>query len=319
VVTPITPTTGIDSLDKALSAIDTLGIGNFDGQGSIAPEKAEIQAEVVGTATLKENLWFVRQQREVLKTRAGDMLEGKLMFGATPISKDQPTAVESFAVSPSVYDEESTSLNTTMNTSLNSTRMDTSVRRSPHVTARGSDACATMAMPTTRSEGKYEPPPTLSPREQVAPVTKTISYPGEARTDFAKRVSETAKSTGLQRVVGLHVPLATGLRVKPVDGTLAHSQGGAGFVTKVNSDLDACFVKWDMTEEECGWYRCGAYGNYTLRLLPPDEEKPSQVMDMMTTGGNATKDIENRNMDYREKNGMYADNLVVSLFDMFGM
>lgn len=57
------------SLDKALSAIDTLGIGNFDGQGSIAPEKAEIQAEVVGTATLKENLWFVRQQREVLKTR----------------------------------------------------------------------------------------------------------------------------------------------------------------------------------------------------------------------------------------------------------
>ena len=113
---------------------------------------------------------------------------------------------------------------------------------------------------------------------------------------------------------------------------LSHSKGGAGFITKINSDLDACFVKWDLTEEECGWYRCGAYGlvcynlwsqfviticvftsfvcacllpldsaacvpwrwsrsssclvwlhrcvfgrNYTLRLLPPGEEKPFQV------------------------------------------
>lgn len=41
---------------------------------------------------------------------------------------------------------------------------------------------------------------------------------------------------------------------------LAHSKGGAGFITKINGDLDACFVKWDLMEEECGWYRCGAYG-----------------------------------------------------------
>ena len=100
---------------------------------------------------------------------------------------------------------------------------------------------------------------------------------------------------------------------------LAHSKGGAGFITKVNSDLDACFVKWDLTEEECGWYRCGAYGHYTLHLLPPSEEKPFQVTDMMTTGGNSKTDIENRNMDYRDKNGLNADNVIVSLFDMFGM
>ena len=100
---------------------------------------------------------------------------------------------------------------------------------------------------------------------------------------------------------------------------LAHSKGGAGFITKINSDLDACFVKWDLTEEECGWYRCGAYGHYTLLLLPPSEEKPFQVTDMMTTGGNSRKDIENRNMDYREKHGLNADNIFVSLSDMLGL
>jgi hypothetical protein len=44
------------------------------------------------------------------------------------------------------------------------------------------------------------------------------------------------------------------------ESALAHSKGGAGFITKINSDLDACFVKWDLVDEECGWYRCGAYG-----------------------------------------------------------
>jgi len=57
------------SLDKALAAVDTLGIGNFDGQGNSAPEKIEIKAEVVGTATLRENLWRVKQQREALRLR----------------------------------------------------------------------------------------------------------------------------------------------------------------------------------------------------------------------------------------------------------
>jgi hypothetical protein len=57
----------------------------------------------------------------------------------------------------------------------------------------------------------------------------------------------------------------------------------------------------------------------TLLLLPPSEEKPFQVTDMMTTGGNSRKDIENRNMDYREKHGLNADNIFVSLSDMLGL
>jgi hypothetical protein len=46
-----------------------MNINNFDSQGSLAPEKAEIAAEVVGTLSSKEALWRVKQQREALKTR----------------------------------------------------------------------------------------------------------------------------------------------------------------------------------------------------------------------------------------------------------
>lgn len=59
----------VGSLDRSLAAIDTLHISNFDSQGSLAPEKAEIEAEVVGTISTKEALWRVKQQREALKTR----------------------------------------------------------------------------------------------------------------------------------------------------------------------------------------------------------------------------------------------------------
>jgi hypothetical protein len=44
-----------------------------------------------------------------------------------------------------------------------------------------------------------------------------ISYPGESRDDFGKRIRDGAKDKGLLRLVGLQVPLAVGLRVKPVD------------------------------------------------------------------------------------------------------
>jgi len=44
-----------------------------------------------------------------------------------------------------------------------------------------------------------------------------ISYPGESRDDFGKRICDGAKDKGLLRLVGLQVPLAVGLRVKPVD------------------------------------------------------------------------------------------------------
>ena len=144
-------------------------------------------------------------------------------------------------------------------------------------------------------------------------------YAGEASVDFAKRVSESANQKGHHQVVGLHVALATGLRVKPVDEALAYANRGPGVVTKVNRDLDACFVKWDLTEEECGWYRCGAYGDYTIRLLSAAEETPMQLMDMLTSGGNSKNDVGNRLYDYHEKHGLEADNIFVAVFDMFGL
>lgn len=46
-----------------------MNINNFDGQGNLAPEKSEVKADVVGTASLKEKLLRAKQEREVLKTR----------------------------------------------------------------------------------------------------------------------------------------------------------------------------------------------------------------------------------------------------------
>jgi hypothetical protein len=46
-----------------------MSINNFDGLGTVAPEKAEIEVEVVGTAGFKEQLWRIKQQREALKAR----------------------------------------------------------------------------------------------------------------------------------------------------------------------------------------------------------------------------------------------------------
>jgi hypothetical protein len=95
-VTPHTPTTGIDrydqfpifvprygeltrltcdsrcawnSLDHALSAIENMSINNFDSLGMVAPEKSEIEVEVVGTEGFKEKLWRIKQQKEALKAR----------------------------------------------------------------------------------------------------------------------------------------------------------------------------------------------------------------------------------------------------------
>jgi hypothetical protein len=94
--TPHTPTTGIDrydpfpivvprygeltrltcdsrcdwnSLDHALSAIENMSINNFDSLGMVAPEKSEIEVEVVGTEGFKEKLWRIKQQKEALKAR----------------------------------------------------------------------------------------------------------------------------------------------------------------------------------------------------------------------------------------------------------
>jgi hypothetical protein len=58
-----------NSLDHALLAIENMSINNFDSHGMVAPEKSEIQVDVVGTQGFKEKLWRIRQQKEALKAR----------------------------------------------------------------------------------------------------------------------------------------------------------------------------------------------------------------------------------------------------------
>lgn len=173
------------------------------------------------------------------------MLEGKLMFGATPIRRDGPVGVA---------ENEWTATNQTIDTTMNSS-VNNSVRSSPtkspgrrdddgvgmriatflddmlpHQSARShtSESVTSTGMHSAReprplrsgSPGvglRSRSPGTLE-QQQARNAQARIAYPGEARDEFAKRISESAKDKGLQRVVGLHVPLSTGLRVKPVDG-----------------------------------------------------------------------------------------------------
>ena len=44
------------------------------------------------------------------------------------------------------------------------------------------------------------------------------------------------------------------------------SRGRNGYITRVHENGNACMVKWSATENECGWYRAGAYGTYHLKL-----------------------------------------------------
>jgi hypothetical protein len=94
--------------------------------------------------------------------------------------------------------------------------------------ARGSDATITRGNAMERRQTRSRSPRvglrSSSVEQQQAHNARTrIAYPGEARAEFAKRISEGAKDKGLHRVVGLHVPVSTGLRVKPVDGGLPQS------------------------------------------------------------------------------------------------
>ncbi len=95
-------------------------------------------------------------------------------------------------------------------------------------------------------------------------------------------------------------------------------RGGSGTVTKVSADRDACFVKWDMTAEECGWYPCGAHGRFSLILLPRHEEKPFYVLDMMRTGGNSEQHIHLCVADYSEKHFYTVDSIVDNVIDLLG-
>mmetsp|Transcript_9353 Transcript_9353/g.31284 ORF Transcript_9353/g.31284 Transcript_9353/m.31284 type:complete len:231 (-) Transcript_9353:287-979(-) len=92
-------------------------------------------------------------------------------------------------------------------------------------------------------------------------------------------------------LVGLDVPIRVGLRVKPAhsggffqylsesDGNLGSvmAQNLQGFITRMNDDKNACWVKWDNQPEECGWYRCGIYSRYALQSISEKDQIRSHV------------------------------------------
>jgi hypothetical protein len=105
----------------------------------------------------------------------------------------------------------------------------------------------------------------------------------------------------------------------PIKPRLAHSGGGAGFITKVNEDRDACWVKWDCCAEECGWYRCGHQGDYTLRTIRENETTPYTVTDLIRSSGNSRTDLENRVKAHNEQSLLSADHWINSLGDLLGL
>jgi hypothetical protein len=219
-----------------------MGISNFDGQGILVPEKTEIEAEVVGSITMKEHLWRIKQQREALKARydfrahmplpivhhasaefwrcfwrcgtsattgrTGSVLEEKLLF-ASPIKRSYMDMWGVSDASPREHEPSYTSR--TFEPSL-----------SPGSTSRTFEPELKMEIPQIILQHKLPSHTQHELRSDTKHELKSQiqreTYPGEARSEYAKRVLEAGRNAGFQRVVGLHVALATGLRVKPVDG-----------------------------------------------------------------------------------------------------
>ena len=65
-------------------------------------------------------------------------------------------------------------------------------------------------------------------------------------------------------------------------------------VTVINTAGDACFVKWDGFEEECGWYRCGMRGQFSLALAGDRRPIDYSSEDLVRAGGNMERDVEAR-------------------------
>ena len=69
------------------------------------------------------------------------------------------------------------------------------------------------------------------------------------------------------QVIGLHAAPEVGLRVRPVQPGLAHSGNGPGVVSRVEAGGRGCWVRWECDRDvECGVYKCGEEGVYTLKL-----------------------------------------------------
>lgn len=140
------------------------------------------------------------------------------MFGGETFGMDDTARKsESFAMRSPGYVEQSMSVDTTMNTSVNTTATTGIQPTEGPVTERNilddSEYSIRSHLRAVDSPTRpVRPVPVAQP-----PETPMIRYPGEARADYVKRISESAKDHGLQRLIGLQVPLARGLRVKPVD------------------------------------------------------------------------------------------------------
>jgi hypothetical protein len=183
---------------------------------------------------------------ETTKHRTGDFLESKLMFptpradvgpvDATAVKTVReslmPSSVNGSALSTAVY----TTLSSTGEVALRSptvelpaglhpqhmplaSEREQEIRaRHPHIqpplSARDRYPAHIQpplsARDRVRQDVSHQPKPTQKPQPK-------ITYPGESRDEFGKRICDGAKDKGLLRLVGLQVPLAVGLRVRPVD------------------------------------------------------------------------------------------------------
>jgi hypothetical protein len=169
---------------------------------------------------------------ETTKHRTGDFLESKLMFPTpradvgpvdaiavkTVRESLMPSSVNGSALSTAVY----TTLSSTGEVALRSPRvephaglhpqhMQLASERQQEILARYAHIQPPLsARDRVRQDISHQPKTTQNPQPK-------ITYPGESRDEFGKRICDGAKDNGLLRLVGLQVPLAVGLRVRPVD------------------------------------------------------------------------------------------------------
>lgn len=176
---------------------------------------------------------------ETTKYRTGVFLESKFMFPTPRADSGDATAVKTVRESPmpddaAIYTYDSSSVNgialsNAVYTTLSSTgevalrspkveppaglhpqHMPLASEREQEILARYTHIQLPISARDRGQDISHQPKTTQKPQPK-------ITYPGESRDEFGKRICDEAKDKGLLRLVGLQVPLAVGLRVRPVD------------------------------------------------------------------------------------------------------
>ena len=81
------------------------------------------------------------------------------------------------------------------------------------------------------------------------------------------------------QLLGVHVTPEVGQRVLPAKPGLAYSHDGSGVVSRVDKGGGSVWVRWDYSDDECGLYKTGDEGIYTLKMMTAAEtEGPQLVM-----------------------------------------